>query len=163
MNKQGQLQLGIIMGVFIIALVGVVLFQITAQETSKSTDTIHNVNQTITLSTVGATTNLDGKAVVSGSVLVSNDTEEGAVSIVPSTNYTIANNQIVNGVLTATITPTVNSPWAEESVNITYEYQPTGYITDGGGRAIADLIPLFFILGIVILLLLPVMKAKLFD
>jgi len=159
MNKQGQLQLGIIMGVFIIALVGVVLFQITAQETSKSTDTLYNANTTYTLGADSVAINLDGKAVV-GDAVVTNATSG---TVVTSDNYTLADNQVVNGVLTATIAPTASSDYSEMDVNITYTYQPEGYIVDGGGRAIADLIPLFFILGIVILLLLPVIKAKLFD
>jgi len=41
-----------------------------------------------------------------------------------------------------------NATWASRSLNVSYTYEPDGYVTSGAGRAVAGLIILFAAMGI---------------
>jgi len=115
-------------------IVSLVLFQASAPNVALITTTYQHNNETITLPANGGSLTLVGQAV--SNVIVTNRTS-GAV--VPSTNYTILNDYLNNGVLEARIN-TTNSLYASNSVNISYLSEPFGYATDGGTRAITNLI-----------------------
>lgn len=148
-------------GVFMAVIVGLVLIPVLAQQVGTSTDTLNSVNQSITFPANGSSTNLLGKAVV-GTVSVVNGTLES----VPASNFSVANNQVVDGVLTATLTSTLvtnKCVYCGEEVNITYIYQPTTYIPDAGARAIAGLVVVFFALAVLVVALYPTLKDGLLD
>ena len=78
-----------------------------------------------------------------------------------SGNYTITDNVVTNGVIGATINTSGEyvGPW-----NLSYTTQPLGYISDGGGRSMAQLIAVFAALAILVVALVPVIKnSKLFS
>lgn len=139
------------MGILIIAavaiIVGAILFQASAQQVG-STQQLQKVsNATVTFAAGGVT--LNGRAVnPSSSMIVTNAT---GGETVPSTNYTVANNVILsNGNLGAKITPTSDSAYKAQSVNVSYSYEPTTYDENTASQAVANLIVTFAGLAIAV-------------
>lgn len=48
-------------------------------------------------------------------------------------------------------------------VNVTCDFEPAGYIEEGGARAVAGLIVIFFALGIAVITLVPTLRSKVLD
>ena len=69
----------------------------------------------------------------------------GAGALVGSTNYTVTQAAGTDGYLSARVTCTaLATNWVcGYATNVTCNYQPRGYITEGGGRSVALLIPVF--------------------
>lgn len=165
MNKKGIENIGI-GGIIIVAvaiLVGLVILQQSATNVAVLTNEVTNINQTIAFPSNVTTsfTALSGQA--ARNVIVTNATN-GA--IVASANYTIQN-YVVNtqGALEARIrgNSVPGDRYNGQNVNITYTYEPYGYDTNGGGRAIAGLIIIFFAIGIAITALVLILKNSVFD
>lgn len=164
MRKKGeQNQMGVIIGVFMLIIVGLVLMTASARligdtinTRDVANDTISNTNGT----TLANIVQLDGK--VASNVVVYNDTGD---IIVGSGNYTIYNNQVIDGEETAGINVSVEEVSGIEDGDwqISYTSQPTTYISNSGGRAVAGLIVLFFALAIAIIAIFPTARSKIFG
>ena len=164
MNRKAQLNLGMILSVFIGVLVGAVLmtsvasFVGTATGTGHQNDTLDGTSTTAPAS--GAVIDLPGQELLSTAIVV-NATSGAAV---PATNYTIDEGlSATTGLKTIRYTTTTNGNFASEAVNISYTFGPDGYIDNSGGRAIASLIVLFMALGIAVVALIPSIRTKLMD
>ena len=164
MNKKGEEnQLGMIIGTFMIIIIGAILLTASAQQVGETTNTIDVVNDT--LSSVNGTTlanlpQLNGKFV--SNVVVYNGSDD---VIIAAGNYTIFNNQVINGVETALINVSTlaNVSILAQDWNISYTNQPTTYISDGGGRAVAGIIIIFFALAILVATLFPTIRNKILE
>jgi len=156
MNKRGQMNVGIVLTVAIGLIVALVLYATVTQIVGQAVTTATASNQTVTMSAAGSPYSLNGQAVV-GTIIVTNGSNG---TLIPSTNYTVASNQVINGVLTATITPKAVAPVAGASgINLSYTYQPDGYIASSGGRAMALLIPIMAALAIIVFALSPTFRS----
>lgn len=163
MNRKGETNtLGIIIIVAVTLIVGVTLFQVIAQEVGKSTNTITLSNATVGTMTNGTTIYLTDYRAISNVVIFN---ETGDVPI-PSTNYTLTNNVIdpTTGGLSVSIEPnvTVTAPYAFNVGTATIDgvAQPTTYIAESGGRAMANLIVIFFALVIAVVALTPSLRNE---
>ena len=152
MEKENQI--GLIVMVFITVIVGVLLFQVVSQEVGTATSTDAVVNETLT-STASSVNNLLGQA-VDGSVTVVNATGGG---IILSTLYTVADNQIVDGDLTATFTVNATGEDVGEVWHLSYTYEPDGYLSGASG-SLALLIPIFFALAILLVAMIPTFRNE---
>ena len=137
-------------GFIILAIVGILvtlpLLQTVASDVQTMTATTSISNQTITIPADGGTVELLGQNVV-GTPIVTNATDG---VIITSGNYTIAQGSGSDGQIAAIYTG-VGDEFAALSGNVSYGYEPDGYIggTGGGaGRAVAALIVLFACIGI---------------
>lgn len=158
MNSKAQLGVGVILTLFIGALVGLVLLQSAAQQTSNSLNTANLINRTFTAPANGATIDLVGQELLSTPV-VTNTT--GAV--ITSGNYTIAEGVSTTDGLKR-IRYTANSgQGASQSLNVSYTYGPEGYIEDGGGRSIFGLVVIFGALSIAVFLIVPSLRNGVLD
>jgi len=151
-------EMGVIIMIFVVALVGVVLFQVVAQEAGKTT-------------TIGALDNVSIAAPANGGayyftsykvltdVVITNETDGAAIS---SGNYTITDNVVYNGALTARL---VVDATDFQSVNwrVTAVAEPLEYISESGTRAIVPLIAIFFALAIVVIVLSSTLRDGLLD
>ena len=139
-----------IMVVFIGAIITIVFLASIADSIFNQTNTFDVANETL-VSTNGTTLlllpELQGKSV--SDVVVYNGTNE---VIVASGNYTIFNKHInaSNGVETVKINVSGVAIYQGEGWNISYTYQPNGYLERSGDRSIANLIVLFSALSILI-------------
>lgn len=91
----------------------------------------------------GSTLELIGQNIV-GTAIATNATDG---VLIPSTNYTVTQGLGADGQI-AVIYTAVGSTFDGESLNISYTYEPDGYVTSSAGRAIAGLIILFGAMGI---------------
>ena len=157
MNKKGQLEMGGILVVFIVVLVGAILLVASAQQVGETTNTRFVTNAT--LESDNGTSSLEGKF-VTDFVAYNGST----AFLIGASNFTIVNNQVVDGEETARVTVAVMDPLLQVlDFNVSYTYQPTTYIAGGGGRAIAGLIVLFFALTIAFVALEPTLRNKILD
>ncbi len=166
MNKKGQTQeqLGFILIAFVAIIVGVVLFQVVAQQVGGVTSTVTTKNVSFGSAAVEGTAVYFDFRAFSG-VQIYNATGDLEV---PSTNYTVANNVInpTTGALSVSITPTsfLNVTNAGEGVwTVDATAQPTTYIPDSGSRAITQLIVIFFALAVMVAALEPTIRMKILE
>lgn len=162
-DKKGQVdvQIGVFLVLFVSIMVGVVLFQAAAQEVGRSTSTTVIANRTVASGVAGTVITLTDVKSISG-VIITNTTSG---TVITSTNYTVANNQVSNGNLVTTITVLAGANSAAGvnwNVSATYA-EPTGYISDGAARQITNLIAIFFALGIAIVALTPTLRNGFLD
>ena len=163
MNKKGELELGMIIIVAMIGIIGAIFLTAIAQQVGEVVNTVDVANAT--LSSTNGTTNaslpeLSGKRV--SSVVVYNATDD---LIIGSGNYTIYNNFVKDGAETVIINVTATAAGGIQTQdwNISYTTQPTTYDSSGGGRAVANIIVIFFALAIAVAMLIPTMRSKILE
>jgi len=166
-NKRAQIgpQLGIVLITFVAILVGVILFQVVAQQAGEGTSLITITNQTLTAPTNGTYTYMTDIRSISD-VIITNASGLVGLVVVGPLNYTIENNQIhpTTGDLTVRITPTATYPeWSGEDWNISGTAQPLTYINDSGARAMTNLIAIFFALAVAVVALIPTLRSQFLE
>ena len=163
MNKKGTdsiVGVGVFMGIFVAVIVGIALFQASAQNIGEATNTIVFENESITGAAVDATPQIITGIQSLTDVIVFNATNDVTVE---ADNYTITNNVVTDGALTVTITPDNPAPELGYDVGtwtIDGTAQPVGYINDSGGRAIAIMIIIFMGLAIAVVALIPTLRSE---
>lgn len=155
MNKKGQ-TMGMILGVFMMVLVGVVLFQASAQN-------IGEVRDTVTLANDSLSSNADNNTLIYytdykkfENVVIYNET--GNV-LIPAANYTVTNNVVYNGALAVSINPDVSSKY-QYKWQVSATAYPTTYDDSSGGRALAGIIVILFAMAIAVVTLQPTLRSK---
>lgn len=158
-GKKGEANMvGIIITVAVALIVGIVLFQATAQEVGKSVNTIA-INENFTAPANGTAYHFTSYQRLTG-VTITN--ASNGVSILAG-NYTITNYDLQNGALAVQLVPDANAGYRAVSWNIVATAEPLGYIADSGGRAIANTIIILLAVAIALVALYPVYESKLKD
>ena len=146
-NKASMKATGLILVSFIgivvcIALLSGGIFQ----NIGSTTQTSQWVNKTYTFPTPGNSIVLDGQAATN--VIVSNRTTQ---AVVPATNYTITNYEVSTGSMRSILTAKagIAGEWNNTAVNISYTFEPLGYVRDSGTRSVIPLIAIFAVLGMI--------------
>ncbi len=159
MNKKGQFNMfSVILVIFMAVIVGVVLFQVIAQEVGSSTNTVAVVNQSLGVADNATTVYLTDWRAISDVVIYN----ESGTEIVPSNNYTVTNNALdTNGALSVSVLPDgANDAFFQGYTwTISGTAQPVTYIANSGGRAMAGLIVVFFALAIAVVALEPTLRS----
>jgi protein-S-isoprenylcysteine O-methyltransferase Ste14 len=161
MDKKGQAQVGLIVMIAIVCIVGVILFQAIAQESGKSTTLVTLSNQTISTPANGTAYYFTSYKYFDETTLVVTNASSGTV--INSGNYTITNNNIYNGALSVMLVPNADPAFAGKPWNISVTAQPLEYISEGGARSIVPLIAIFFALAIGIVALTPTLRSGVLD
>ena len=168
MNKKGQMDgLGMIIIVAVTLIVGVVFFQVIAQEIGSSTNTVEIANQSLTAAAVNDTLQYIINCRALSSVVIINATGTGI--IVDSGNYTITNDVInpTTSALSVSVNPTISATpdlgYGVGIWKISGTCQPLTYIADSGGRAVTSIILIFFALAIVVVAISPTLRSGLLD
>lgn len=147
MDRKAQAGFGFIIMAAVAILIGLAFWTGTFSENIGTlTQTRESGNVTFTLPANGESTQLTFCEQAVESIIVTNATSGATV---PSTNYTISQSTGSDGYLAAFIT-TTTSAYAGGSVNGSCEYQPYGYIDNGGSRAITSLIAVFMAILIMV-------------
>lgn len=157
MNNKGQFGA---VGVLIIIAIGVIvaitlLLGGVTSNVATMTKTVNVVNQTIDCPNASATPNyvtLRGQA--ARGVLVS-DADDG--SLFNQGNWTVRNYVVNNGALESRLVA-VDGAYNGFNCHVNYVSEPFGYDTNGGGRAITDLIIIFCAIAIAVFALAPILK-----
>lgn len=142
-----------IMAVFIGAIIAATLIANIGDQVNLATSTFDKVNLTVTVGAVNSSTDLDGREVV-GTPLITNGSNADI-----STQIPVVTGVGTNGLLTVQIQPNDTSVnFVGQLVNLTYTYNPDGYINNSGGRSITLLILIFAALAIVVFVIVMFIK-----
>ena len=159
MNKKGQVNgFAMILIAFMAIIVGVVLFQVIAQEVGSSTNTVAVVNASLGAASNSTTVYLTDYRSISDFVIYN----ESGTEIIPASNYTVTNNDLdSDSALSVSVLPTTGTypGFDGHTWTISGTAQPVTYIADSGGRAMAALIVVFFALAVAVVALEPTLRS----
>ena len=159
MNKKAQMgDLGMILVMFITILVGVILFQVVAQQAGETTNLATLTNVTYAAGASGTDITITTSRALSN-VLIINST---GGEVVTASNYTINNNQVVEGSL-AVVINVLDGFFESGNWDISATSQPLTYIPNSGGRALASLIAVFFALAVLVVAISPTLRSGILD
>ncbi len=157
----------VILTIFIGAIIGATFMLPIGDQVNAQTSTFNTVNLTVTAPAAGnGTLDLVGRELVGTAILnnaTSAETNESTY-VITGSNFTVATRTGTNGLLTVQLILNDTgeaSGWASQSVNITYEYIPDGYVSDSGGRSVTRLIVLFAALALLVFVVVLLMKGSL--
>jgi len=157
-NNKGQMAMvGLLIMTFIAIIVGVSLlnggvYQNIGTLTRMETANNHSFNFPNATTVV-----LRGQAV--SDLVIRNSTND----VVPASNYTVVNREVSTGVIRVTLTNTTAVWFTNKPVNATYTYEPIGYDTNGGNRAVIGLIAIFAALALVVVAMVPILRDNILD
>jgi len=167
---------GGVLTVFIAVIVGLAIFNGGITSNVASVTNVYTYNTTsgdaaLSAATKGTHTTLEGKVITNFlAVNRTGNTTAGAQIVIAAGNYTLINNKILvgTGTLGAVINLTgdasnVFSGTAGNAWNISYTYQPLGYVDSAGGRSLASLIVVFAALAIAVSVFGAIGIRKLLD
>lgn len=163
MDSRGQVNLlGFILGAFVAIIVALAIFTggVTTNVGRLTNTVTLNQNTTVTSPAAGSSTQIyTGIQAVSGCKVTNASTMEN----VPASNYTITNYETYNGELGVKYAAKAGN-YVSIPINISCSYgEPTGYVTDGGGRTMVSLITIFAALSIAVVSLKMAYDRGLFD
>ena len=151
---------GLFIMIGVVAIVGLVLLQSSAQQVGETTRTVALANGSYNIgTTVNGVTDLIGMELLSTPLVL--NASSGSV-VVAAGNYTIA-----EGISATTgkkiiqykkLTGDIN-----DTVRISYTYGPDGYIEDSGAKAITAIIIVMFAVGIAVVVMVPTLRSGLID
>ena len=150
MNNKGQTgQVGLVVMLAIVVIVGAIFIQASAQNVGTTTNTVEVANTSIATVVNGTAQYLTNYRALSD-VEIYNETN-GTVGFkgikLAAANYTITNNVVHNGALSVKITPDASEAFKSAWL-VSGTAQPLTYIDDGGGRSIAGLIVILMALAL---------------
>lgn len=147
MNRKGQLGLGVTILSFIVIIVGLAIYSGgIAPNVGTLTQTKTNTNKTITApSAAGQSVFIDGQRII-GSLVALNASNSSQV--LPTSNYTVQSD-VSTGVLRLQFTLLAGNGYAGKPLNVSYQYEPEGYISDAGARSVTSLIGIMTALAVV--------------
>ncbi len=155
--------------IFIGAIIAVTFMSPIGDQINLQTTTFNTINVTVTAPSAGnGTVDLFGREVVGGTGVITNATAIRNDTIndtfaLGANNFTIITGTGSNGLLTVQLllNDTGAAAWADQSVNVSYEYRPDGYINDSGGRSVTRLILIFAALAILVFVVVVLMSGSL--
>ena len=145
-DKKGQVEMGWLIMVAVVIIVGLVIFQVIASYVASGSRTITESNTTRAAPTTGSCTDIQGYQDIIGTPIITNATIGNAV---PSSNVSLVERVGTDGQLTVSLC-TYDARYSGINVNITGTFGPDGYIENSGARAVTSLIILFVAVAIFI-------------
>ena len=164
MNKKAEIGgVGILLMAFVGILVGLLLYEAVnpyiGTLTGANEVTVRNLSITGP-TTGGAVYILQGQEITDTLAVVITNTTDGV--LVPASNYTLTEAVTTNGVKGIILT-SLGVKVSAMPINVSYSYQPAGYIDNGGARSMAFLIPIFAALAIAVIALTPTLRSGILE
>lgn len=125
-------------GLFVLAMIGVVLMIEVSNVTTQNSSLYTNTNQSLAGTANGVNTTLSGKNFQGTPVVVNRSLQGVNFSALNAGSYTVVQ-RIRNGKQVVEF-QLLNNSFASQPLNITYTWEPEGYIEDSGGRNVFVLI-----------------------
>ena len=159
-NKAQMNGMGMIVVVAITLLVGVILFQVIAQQVGSSTTQVL-INSTLTITNDTISVGYIDYRAISDVIIVNNSDN----ALIDTANYTVTNNVInpTNQQLATSIVINPDYLHTLREWRISGTAQPTTYIADSGARSIAGIIAIMFALAIVVVALVPSLRSEIMN
>lgn len=159
-DKRGT-SVGAIVMVFIAVIVGLALITGNgiAGNVAASTKTQSSVNHSVTSgASAGLSVELHGSDIVGTPTVINGSSG----TVILGNNFTFVQGIGADGqtaLLMKTNAGAVTSGFAGKTINVTYTYEPDGYIKDAGARGIYDIVVVFSVLLIAVAALLGIKKG----
>lgn len=147
MEDKGKL--GMLIVAFLIIVLGAVFADVLADQNWLHRNTYTVTNETVTGSDSTAV-DLDNDHLVS---ITSVTNQSDTLQTLVATNYSATVQRLYNGEFIL-LTDTYDG----DVLNITYVYNPSGYVRDSTARVLLNLIPLFFVIAVLLFIAIPVLK-----
>lgn len=147
-NKKGESKgfLYTLLALFMVLTIGYVFFQATSTPVAEMTNTFTANNVTLTAASVNSTVGGPGRANTTA-IVITNATS----GLVVTSNFSFASIDS-NGQLDVLIRTLDNSAaYAGKSINVSYTYQPNGYVSDSAGQSAASLILVMMAIALVVI------------
>jgi hypothetical protein len=160
MKKKGQIEnMGMLIIIFIVAIVGITFFIQIARDVGTSTSTVSVANESLGTVLNNSVIYLTSYQSIDDVVIYNATT-----SVVADTEYSVENKVVYNGALAIKVTVDADDSDGETGNEwfISGTAEPQGYMS-GATAQMALLIPLMFVLAILLVLLMPIMKDKLLN
>jgi len=159
-NKAQMNGMGMIVITAITLLVGVILFQVIAQQVGSSTTQVL-INSTLTITNDTISVGYIDYRAISDVIIVNNSDN----ALIDTANYTVTNNVInpTNQQLATSIVINPDYLHTLREWRISGTAQPTTYIADSGARSIAGIIAIMFALAIVVVALVPSLRSEIMN
>lgn len=143
-----------ILKVFIGAIIALTFIISIADSTFDQTNTLEQVNTTVTIPAINATTDLGGRTlIIANNVL--NATDNATIT----TGVSLQTGVGTNGLQTVQITTNDTATgFVGTTARISYTYQPDGYLSNGGARSITGLIIIFSAVAIFVFVVVVFIK-----
>jgi len=161
MKEKAQMNgMGMIVITAITLLVGVILFQVIAQQVGSSTTQVL-INSTLTITNDTISVGYIDYRAISDVIIVNNSDN----ALIDTANYTVTNNVInpTNQQLATSIVINPDYLHTLREWRISGTAQPTTYIADSGARSIAGIIAIMFALAIVVVALVPSLRSEIMN
>ncbi len=144
--------------VFVGAIIAIVFLASIADSVFVQTNTFTVTNETVTAPATNNSLALTGRELVSGTTPITTNSSNGTSANLQLEGV-IVETTIINGIETVAlrINQTGDS-FAGTPINVTYDFQPGGYLSSSSDRAIAALIVIFGALGALIFVLIVFIK-----
>lgn len=147
-----------IFGIFLAALLGAVLLGTISDGTIFPTTTLSNTNETVTAPAVNATLDLTGRTLIFG-LEVYNSTNVTPITVPGGILQTgVGTNGLQSVQLTLNDTA---AAYAGQPVNVSYTYQPDGYLQNSGARSLTLLIVIISALAVVVVVIVYLFRGSL--
>ena len=144
-----------IMTIFIGAIITVVFIGSFADNIFEQTNTITNFNESVTGSAVNVSLDLTGRELV-GTGIATNATSGVLIPDAIISDQISLTTGLVSVVLTLNDTA---EDYVGNPVNVSYTFNPDGYVNDTGGRSITRLILIISALAIVVFIVVTLFKT----
>ena len=154
-----NLKVGGLILVAVIIIFGAVIIDDAIAPTVGEYSTLTNArNQSVTAAAAGSSIELLGQRGV-GSLIVIN-ASSGAVA---TSNFTLTEGIGSDGLLSTKLETKAGAVYASKAVNVSYQYEPDGYMHEQSDRSIFTLIILVTIIALVAFVLVGINVKDLFD
>lgn len=139
------------------ALIAIAMLSVIATQVFVETNTLGVINGTVTAPAVNATLDLTGRALVGDGVVLNATNSSGADQT--TLGVFVQTGTGDNGLRSVQLfVNDTGAAFAAQSVNITYTYEPDGYLPLLSSRSVANLIVIFGALGILIFVIVVFIK-----
>lgn len=161
MDRKGQIGFGFVIMAAVAILIGLAFYTTTFSDSiGLMTKTYTSNNVTVTMGAENASVEIPQCGQRSLSTIVVN--RSNTTDIITTANYTITTAAGTDGYLITKIQTPRYGKYAGYAVNVTCNYEPRGYISDGGSRAIVGLIAIFMAL-LILVAAIPDLRDKMFE
>lgn len=143
--------------IFIGSLIAIVFLASISDSIFTQTNTFDRFNETVTAPAVNGTLDLTGRELV-GTGIAKNATNITG-SDLTNLGVFVQSGTGSNGLLTVQLTLNdTGVAFAAKSINVSYEYNPDGYLSNSGARSIATVSLIIFALAILMFVIMRFMK-----
>ena len=145
--------------IFLGAIIAVVFIGSFSDNIFTQTTTFTNANETVTALAINTSLNLVGRELTGSPSATTWNATNGTDATNQQNNGITLSTKTVNGISTVVLTLNDTATnFVGQTINVSYIYEPDGYISNAGGRSVTSLILIISALAIVVFVIVVLFK-----